>query len=201
LATTSMRGAAVPISFQPSPLQLHVAGRRRRSHAGELAVMGRAARRMADDAVDDGELGGGLPPGDRCGADEARAGRRRRETQHLPGIDDARRAAGDVDAELARDLRDHPLAGLRRRALVAGLGLARMKVRQAGDHRRDVAIEAVGARRDQTHARQRHVEFLGDQHRQRGMRALAHLAAVHRQQHGTIGSDLDPAVEADLAIL
>ena len=56
-----------------------------------------------------------------------------------------------------------------------------MKERQARDHRRDVAVEAIGAGRDQAHARERHVELLGDQHRQRGVRALAHLAAVHRQ--------------------
>ncbi len=153
-----------------APLQAHLAGRRRRRHARELAVVRRAAGGMADDAVADDELAGRLLPGDRRGADEARARRRRGDAQHVPGVDDARRAAGDVDAELARDLGDDPLAGLGRRALLPRLGLARMEERQAGDHRRDVAVEAVGACGNEANARQRHVELLGDEHGERGVR-------------------------------
>jgi hypothetical protein len=130
-----------------APLQAHLAGRRRRRHARELAVVRRVARAVADDAVADDELARRLLPGDRRRAEQARARRRRGEAQHVPAVDDARRAAGDVDAELARDLGDDPLPGLRRRRLAARLGLARMEVRQAGDHRRDVAVEPVGARR------------------------------------------------------
>jgi hypothetical protein len=66
--------------------------------------------------------------------------------------------------------------------------------------------EALGAAEDrvvagllQPHARQRHVELFGHQHRQRGVHALAHLAAVHRQHDGAVLGDLDPAVERDLA--
>ncbi len=193
------RGAADQLPVL-APLQRHLAGGGRRSHLRELAVVRRVARGMADDAFVNDELAGRLLPGDRRGADETGARRRRGQRQHVPGVDDARRAAGDVDAELARNLGDDPLARFRRRALVAGLGLARMEVRQAGDHRRDVAVEAIGASRNQAHARQRHVEFLGDEHCQRRVHTLAHLAPVHGQQHRAVGSDLDPAVEADLAV-
>ena len=76
-----------------------------------------------------------------------------------------------------------------------------MEEREARDHRRDVAVETVGAGANEAHARESDVELLGDEHRQRGVRSLAHLAAIHRQHDGAVGGDLDPAVEADLARL
>ena len=75
-----------------------------------------------------------------------------------------------------------------------------MEVRHARDHRRDVAVQPVDRGGEQAHARERHVELLGDEHRERGVRPLAHLAAVHRQHDGAVGRDLDPAVESDLAV-
>ena len=191
------RGADQPPRL--ARLQLHLAGRRRRGDAGELAVMRRAAGGMADDAVAHEQLAGRLLPDDRRRVDEPRPRGRGGQTQHVPGVDHARRAAGEVDAELAGDLGDHPLARLRGRALVPGLGLARMEVRQAGDHRRHVAVQAVGRRGEQAHPRERHVELLGDEHRQRRVGALPHLAAVHGQHDGAVAGDLDPAVEAHLA--
>ncbi len=181
------------------PLQLDVAARRRSGHRRELAVMGREARGMADDAIANDELVHRLLPGDRGGAEQARARGRGGKADDVPGVDDARRSAGDVDAELARDLRDHPLAGARFGRLVPWLGLARMEEGRARDHGRDVAVQPVGAGGDEAHPGERHVELLGREHRQRGMRALPHLAAVHRQQHRSVGADLDPAVQADLA--
>ena len=197
-----MRGAAradqLPVL---APLQRHLAGRRRRRHLRQLAVVGRASRGMADDAV----AGRPSSPAGCFQAIDAAPTRRAR------AVAAARRSTSQASTTL-----DEPPVTLmpssrailatthwpaaRRRALVAGLGLARMEVRQAGDHRRDVAVEAIGTGRDQAHARQRHVELLGDEHRQRGVHALAHLAPVHRQQHGAVGGDLDPAVEADLAV-
>ncbi len=183
-----------------APLHAHLAGRRRRGHARELAVVRAVAGRMADDAVADDDLAGRLLPRDRRRADQPRTRGRGGDAQHVPRIDDARRAAGDVDAELARDLGDDPLPGFRRRRLVAGLGLARMEIRNARHHRRHVAVEAVDGGGEQADACERNVELFGDEHGERGMRPLAHLAAVHRQHHGAVARDLDPAVEADLAV-
>jgi hypothetical protein len=76
-----------------------------------------------------------------------------------------------------------------------------MEVRKALDDRGDVAVEPIGAGGHQAHARQRHVELFGDEHGERGVRALAHFAPVHRQHDGAVGGDLDPAVQADLARL
>src|ERR1035441_9167932 len=41
----------------------------------------------------------------------------------------------------------------------------------------------------------------GNQHRQRRVHALAHLASVHGEENAAVAGDLDPAVEAHLAVL
>ena len=71
---------------------------------------------------------------------------------------------------------------------------------QAADEQRDIAIDRIVAGGEQAHARQRHVELLGGEHGQRGVHALPHLAAVHRQQHAAVARNLDPAIERDLAL-
>ena len=71
---------------------------------------------------------------------------------------------------------------------------------QAAHKHGDVAINFAGARLLQLHAGQRHIHFFGHQHGQRGMNALAHLAARHSQNHASIGRDFDPAIESDITL-
>src|SRR6185295_16405838 len=47
------------------------------------------------------------------------------------------------------------------------------------------------------HRRERHVQFFGGQHRQRGVYALSHFAARHREHHAALARDLDPAVQPE----
>ncbi len=182
-------------------LQADGAARRGSGDPGKLAIVRRYTRGVADDAVLDRQLARRLLPCERGRTEQLGPGRGCGQTQHLPGIGNARRAARHVDAELARHLGDGPLHGPGRRRFAARLGVARMEPRHACDEDGHVAVQALVRRGEETHAGQRHVELLGDQHGQRGVRALAHLAAVHGQQDAAVGSDLDPAVEVDLAFL
>ena len=69
---------------------------------------------------------------------------------------------------------------------------------QAGHQHGHIAVNAVAASLLQTHAVQGHIQFFGHQHGQRGVDALTHFTARHGQHHGTVGCDLDPAVQGDI---
>ena len=179
-------------------LQRHITGRRAGGRGGEFAEVRTLAGGVRHDAVAHYDLLLGQAPAQRGGTDQLGPHGGRGQPQRLPGVDDAGRRARHVDAELARQLGDDPLAALHGRRPAARFAVARVEGqrRDEGGH---VAVDRVGAGLHQTHAVEADVELLGHQHRQRGVHALAHLAAVHRQRHAAVGGDLDPAVERHLA--
>ena len=128
----------VPISRQSvAPLQAHLAARRRRGHARRARRSARAGpERWLTTPSRTTSSPAGCFQRDRRRAEQPRARRRGGEAQHLPGVDDARRAAGDIDAELARDLGDDPLAGLR-------TAPSRCRARSRADGRRQAARRIV----------------------------------------------------------
>ena len=199
-AGTSMRGRLRPMSFHwLAILEGDLAHRQHRGLAREFAEVGAQAELMADHSVFDAQLVDGHPPFQRCRAEQPGPRRSRCKAQHVPGVCDGGRAARRIDAELPCELGDRPAGELDGGALMTGLVPGRMG-RHGGDEHRDVAVDLVCAGLLQANARQRHVEFLGHQHRKAGVHALPHLAAVHRQHHRAIGPDLDPAIEADFAV-
>ena len=194
----ALRGLADD-AHRTARLQDHVAGRCQRGLRDQLAVVRARPRRVADDAVAHLELRHRQLPAQRRHAEQSRARGGGGQAQRLPRIGYAGRSAGHVDAEFARHLQRDPARGLERRGLLARLARVGME--------RQEADEALGAAEDrvvpgllQAHAAERHVELVGHQHRQRGVHALAHLAAIHRQHDGAVLGDLDPAVERDLAV-
>ena len=179
-------------------LQAHLARRRRRG----LRPARRSAPtgpRLADDAVADDELADRQLPGiEAAPTSRARAvAAARRSTSQASATHDeppvtlmpSSRATFPTTQRLARTTSGSCSAPARAGGTAGCV-----------DEHGDVAVESLGARGNEAHARQRHVELLGHQHGQRGVHALAHLAAVHGEHHGAVGGDADPAVQADLAV-
>jgi len=76
-----------------------------------------------------------------------------------------------------------------------------MQWQRAIAHGDDVAVDALHRRAFDMHARQRNIELLRRQHRQRSVNALPHLHARHGQHNVAFGGDLDPAIQRDLAVV
>ena len=112
----------------------------------------------------------------------------------LPRVLHAGRAAGDHDAQFAGSLGQQPLRAAFQHAVVIGVEW------QSVIQNRHIAVDFVDRRLHDTDHRQRHVEFFGHQHRQRGIHALPHFAARHRDRHPAVRCDLEPAIERDFAI-
>jgi hypothetical protein len=78
-------------------------------------------------------------------------------------------------------------------------------VAHAGAAARDLpaeqlVVECVAGRREfDLDAREAHAELLGDEHRQRGEDALAHLRAVAEKGDAVVGADPQPRVRLDVA--
>jgi hypothetical protein len=181
-------------------LERHAARWRGHRGAHQLAVVrALAAAGVGDHAVGHRQLVGRQFPGERGRTDELRARGGCGQPQRLPGVGHAGRAAGQAQAQFARQLADHPAAGTHAARLAAGLAVARLEG-QARDEHGHVAVDGVGAGIGEFDGRQRHVQLLGREHGQRGVDALPHLAAVHRQHDVAVGRDADPAVQRKAAV-
>ena len=125
-AAISMRGCVLPIN-------VHCSGGFVPTRPGgvaaacgrELTVVRALPGPVPHHAVADAQLGHRQLPAQCGGPEQLRARGGGGEAQRPPCIGDARRAAGDADAELARDLEQHPAAdahAARLAARLAGFG-------------------------------------------------------------------------------
>jgi hypothetical protein len=176
----------VPISASPCALQLHArraASPRRTAPARHRAPTCRtdATRRRWHREFVDRQL-----PLQRRGADQRSARRRRGQAHHLPGIG---MTLDEPPVALMPSSRA-TLPTTQRPALARPKPSSRSVLRGWKGRLPPASRRCRRWRRcppARCAPRQRHVQFLGREHRQRGVHALPHLAARHGQHHGAIG--------------
>ena len=112
--------------------------------------------------------------------------------EHLAALD---AALGNVDLPVLRGGLDQHHARRRARLAQALPGIAHAGA-AAGDLHADhrVDIRGAGRRRFDRDGRERHLEFLREQHRQRGVDALPHLGTVHQHGDAVVAADLEPGI-------
>ena len=127
------------------------------------------------------------------GFSHQRGPRRRAGLPHRqPQVLDAGRAAGQHQPDFTRQLGGDVVGGSAHGAVVVGVE------RRAVNGRGDVGVDPVHRRRFDAQARPVGFQLFGQQHRQAGVDALAHLALGHDDDHRRIGLDADEAVERHL---
>ena len=141
LPVRSTRCAGRPMTRKADrAFSVHVARWRQGGLLGQLAVMRARPRRVADHAVAHLEFGHRQLPAQRCHAKQPRARRGGGHAQRLPSIGHAGRAAGDVDAEFARELQRHPARAAECERLLPRLAVVGVE--------RQEADKALGAAED-----------------------------------------------------
>ena len=169
--------------------------RQQRSGGDEFTECGALARHMLHHTLRDGDLRCRYLPRVSRGAHEHRARGRAGLTHWKPEVLRARRAAGEHQATVAHHFRRHP------RGRAADQPIVIRMERQSIDHGRDVVVDRALRRHFRADLRPVGIEFVGQQHRQRGMNALTHLGLRHDHGDVIVGADPHPAVECGFAWL
>ena len=169
--------------------------RQRCGALGQLAEPRAASRRcVADQSLGDLAFGRGHPPGLGGSGHQHRTCARAGLAHRQPQVLDARRAACGHQPDLAHGLGCQPTGAALDPALVVGME------GQALDHGGQVVVDRVDRRVFGANPRPVGVELVSQQHCQRGVDALAHLAFGHHHRDEVVAANLDPAVEALLAL-